>query len=408
MNFLVAYLFCGYIVRVKFRFANAIRGAARMIALNEEQKMILDTVKSIAQKKIKPRASEIDEKGEFPWDTVKIFTENGILTPLLPQKYGGIGLEYLIFSMILEEISKVCASSALILIAQADGMLPILLGGSEELKNKYLPPLSKGALVGIAATEPGAGSDILSMKTRAVHKGSVYVINGQKCFITNGSVAEILSVYAYTDPEKGSKGITAFVVEKGSKGLVYGKNENKMGMRGSINSELFFEDLVVPEENRISEEGKGMENLMGALGTSRLFAASQAVGLAQGAIDEAVTYSKQRIQFNQPIAKIQAVQFMIADMVAKTEAARLLTYQAARHIDRQNWPLVPRFCAMAKFVASDTAMNVTTDAVQVMGGYGYMKDYPVERMMRDAKLIQIYTGTNQIMRLVTAREIFKE
>ncbi len=379
-----------------------------MIELDQEQRMILDTVKMIAREKIKPRASEIDEKGEFPWDTVKIFAENGILAPLLPPKYGGIGLEYLIFSMILEEISKVCASSALILIAQADGMLPVLFGGSEALKSKYLPGLCRGQLSGIAATEPGAGSDILSMRTRAVRKGDDYVINGQKCFITNGSVADFLSVYAYTDPDRGSKGISAFVVEKGTKGLVYGKNENKMGMKGSINSELFFEDLIVPEENRIGEEGQGMENLMSALVTSRLFSASQAVGLAQGAIDEAVAYAKQRIQFGQPISKIQAIQFMIADMVANTEAARLLTYQAARHIDRQNWSLVPRFCAMAKFVASDTAMKVTTDAVQVMGGYGYMKDYPVERMMRDAKLIQIYTGTNQIMRLVTAREIFRE
>ncbi len=379
-----------------------------MIELNDEQEMMLKTVREIAQKKIKPRASEIDETGEFPWDTVELFTENGLLTPLLPEKYGGIGLEYLVFSMILEEISKVCASSALILIAQADGMLPILFGASEELKEKYLPWLSKGKLAGIAATEPGAGSDILSMKTRAVRKGDVYIINGHKCFITNGSVAYVLSVYAYTDPDKGAKGISAFAVEKGSKGLVYGKNENKMGMRGSINSELFFDYLVVPEKNMIGEEGEGMKNLMAALDTSRLFSASQAVGLAQGAIDEAVAYAKQRIQFGKPISQIQAIQFMIADMVANTEAARLLTYQAAKHIDRQNWPLVPRSCAMAKFVASDTAMRVTTDAVQVMGGYGYMKDYPVERMMRDAKLIQIYTGTNQIMRLVTAREIFRK
>lgn len=379
-----------------------------MIELNEEQRMILNTVKDIAQEKIKPRAAEIDETGEFPWETVKIFAENGILAPILPQEYGGIGLEYLVFSMILEEIAKVCASSALILIAQADGMLPILFGGSQGVKNKYLPGLSKGRLAGFAATEPGAGSDILSMRTRAVHRGNVYIINGQKCFITNGSVADVLSVYAYTDPEKGSKGITAFVVEKGSRGLAYGKNENKMGMRGSVNSELFFEDLMVPEENRIGEEGGGMENLMAALDTSRLFAASQAVGLAQGAINEAVNYCKERVQFGQPISRLQAIQFMVADMVANTEAARLLTYQAARYIDRQDWRLVPRFCAMAKFVASDTAMRVTTDAVQAMGGYGYMKDYPVERMMRDAKLIQIYTGTNQIMRIVTARDVFSK
>jgi alkylation response protein AidB-like acyl-CoA dehydrogenase len=379
-----------------------------MIELTQEQRMILNTVKDIAQEKIKPRAAEIDEKAEFPWDTVKTYADNGILAPLLPEKYGGIGAEYLTFSMILEEIAKVCASSALILIAQADGMLPILCGGSEELKIKYLPGLTKGKLAAIAATEPEAGSDILSIRTRAVRKRNVYVLNGQKIFTTNGSIADVITVYAYTESEKEVRGITPFVVEKGSKGLIYGKNENKMGMRGALNSQLFFEDLIVPEANRIGNEGEGMGNLMGALDTSRLFSASQAVGLAQGAIDEAVHYAKQRVQFGRTLAKFQAIQFMIADMVASTEAARLLTYQAARYLDKKKWNLVPKFCAMAKFMASDTAMKVTTDAVQVMGGYGYMKEYPLERMMRDAKLIQIYTGTNQIMRVVTAREIFKE
>lgn len=379
-----------------------------MIELNEEQRMVIATVRDITQQKIKPRAAEIDEKQEFPWDTVKLFAENGILTPLLPEKYGGIEAEYLLFSIILEEISKACASSALILIAQADGMLPILCRGSEEQKDRYLPGLAKGKLAAFGATEPWAGSDILSMRTRAVRKGNVYVINGQKCFTTNGSVADIITVYAYTDPDKKSKGITAFVVEKGSKGLVYGRDENKMGMRGTINAELFFEDLIVPEANRIGEEGEGVGNMMAALDSGRVFTASQAVGLAQGAIDEAINYSKQRVQFGRPISKFQGLQFMIADMVASTEAARLLTYQAARYLDKQKRDLIPRFCAMAKFVASDTAMKVTTDAVQVFGGYGYMKDFPVERMMRDAKLIQIYTGTNQIMRAVTAREIFKE
>lgn len=379
-----------------------------MIELNEEQRMVIATVRDITQQKIKPRAAEIDEKQEFPWDTVKLFAKNGILTPLLPEKYGGIAAEYLLFSIILEEISKVCASSALILIAQADGMLPILFRGNEEQKDRYLSGLAKGKLAAFGATEPWAGSDILSMRTRAVRKGNAYVINGQKCFTTNGSVADIITVYAYTDPDKKSKGISAFVVEKGSKGLVYGRDENKMGMRGTINAELFFEDLIVPETNRIGEEGEGVGSMMAALDSGRLCTASQAVGLAQGAIDEAINYSKQRVQFGRTISKIQGLQFMIADMVASTEAARLLTYQAARYLDKQNRDLIPRFCAMAKFVASDTAMKVTTDAVQVFGGYGYMKDFPVERMMRDAKLIQIYTGTNQIMRAVTAREIFKE
>ena len=378
-----------------------------MIELNEEQRIILNTVKQISLEKIKPRAAEIDETGEFPWDTVKVFAENGILTPLLPEKHGGIGAEYLLFAMILEEISKVCAASALILIAQADGMLPILYMGDEALKERFLPQLAEGKLSAFAATEPGAGSDILSMRTRAVKKDGSYILNGQKCFITNGSIANIISTYAYSDPDKKAMGMTAFVVEKESKGLVYGKNENKMGMRGSINSELFFEDLMVPEENRIGEEGDGFGNMMASLNGSRLFTAAQAVGLAQGAIDEAVKYANQRIQFGGPISRLQAIQFMAADMVAQTEAARLLTYQAARYLDKKKKNKTSQFCSMAKFIASDTAMKVTTDAVQIMGGYGYMKEFPVERMMRDAKLTQIYTGTNQIMRVVAGREIFE-
>ncbi len=379
-----------------------------MLQLNQEQRMILNTVRDMAREKIKPRAAEIDEKGEFPWDTVRLYTESGVLSPLLPEEYGGIGAGYLLLAMIIEEISKVCAASALILIAQADGMMPILYAGSEALKETFLPRLGQGALSAFASTEPGAGSDILSMKTRAVRRGDVYILNGRKCFITNGSVADLLCVYAYTDPEKRSKGMSVFVVEKGTKGLGYGKNENKMGMRGSINSELVFEDMAVPEANRIGEEGEGFPNMMRTLDSSRILSAAQAVGVAQGAIDQSVQYAKERVQFGRPISALQGIQFMIADMVANTEAARLLTYQAATFLERDARSQVPKFCAMAKFIASDTAMKVTTDAVQVMGGYGYMKDYPVERMMRDAKLIQIYTGTNQIMRVVAAREILKD
>ncbi len=378
-----------------------------MIDLDREQLMMLSTVRRIVDDVIRPNAAEIDETQAFPWDAVRVFTENGLLTPLLPERYGGIGLNYVLFCMILEEIAKACASSALLLIAQADGMLPILCGGSEALKDAYLPGLAQGKLAAFAATEPDAGSDILSMKTRAAGTGERYVLNGRKCFITNGSVADVLTVYAYTNPDKGARGISAFVVEKGTPGLVYGKNENKMGMRGSVNSNLIFEDMAVPVQNRIGEEGDGVANMMSALDTSRLFAAAQAVGLAQGAIEEAVRYAGERVQFGRPIARQQAVQFMLADMVASTESARLLTYQAARYLDRQKGHEARKYCAMAKFTASDTAMKVTTDAVQVMGGYGYMKDFPVERMMRDAKLIQIYTGTNQIMRTVAAREIFR-
>ncbi len=375
---------------------------------NKEEILILDTVRKVSQEQIKPRAAVIDETGEFPWDTVALFTELGLLAPLLPEKYGGIGLSYLTFAKIIEEVSKVCASSGLLLIAQADGMLPILLGGSEEQKAKFLTPLSEGKLSAIAITEPGAGSDILSMRSNAKLTQGSYTINGQKCFITNGSVADTICVYAFTDSAKLAKGMSGFIVEKCSTGLSYGKNENKMGMRGSINSELFFDDLQVPKENLIGSEGAGFASIMRTMNCSRLFASAQAIGLAQGALDEAITYAKERIQFGRPIADQQAIQFMITDHMAKIESARLLTYKAATILDQGAFDEAARYCAMAKFLASDVAMDATTDAVQIMGGNGYTKDYPVERMMRDAKLIQIYTGTNQITRMIAAREILKD
>lgn len=376
-----------------------------MQARADEQNMILDMVRAVAREKVRPRAAEIDETGEFPWDILDLFAEQGILTPLLPEEYGGIGLEFGVFSRVIEEIAKVCASSSLILIAQADGMLPILHHGSSAQKARYLPLLAEGKVSAIAITEPGAGSDVLAMRSKAAREGGNYRINGRKCFITNGAIADVISAYAYTDASKGGRGISAFILEKGMPGLKYGKNENKMGMRGSINSELIFEDMLVPAENRLGNEGEGFANLSKTMACSRMFAASQAVGVAQGAIDEVVAYAKTRVQFGKTLAHIQAIQFMVADMVAQTEAARELTYKAARLLDEGNAAEAGKFCAMAKFLASDTAMKVTTDAVQCLGGYGYMKDYPVERMMRDAKLIQIYTGTNQIMRMVAAREI---
>ena len=377
-----------------------------MFKLDEEQKMILETVHRIAEREIAPRAAELDEKAGFPHHSVDIFAQNGLLTPLLPTEHGGVQLSFLLFSMVLEEIAKVCSSSALILIAQADGMLPILHGGGEALKERYLERLSGEStqLTALAATEPSAGSDILSMRTRAVRKGDKYIVNGQKCFITNGSVADFFVLYAYTDPSKGARGISAFVVEKSFPGLVYGKNENKMGMRGSINSELYFEDMEVPVENLVGAEGQGFSNLMRTLSMSRLFCASQAVGIADGALTQATKYARERVQFSKPIAALSPIQFMVADMAAGVESARLLNYKAASLFD-EGEEKAGTFAAMAKLTASDTAMRVTTDAVQIMGGYGYMKDYPVERMMRDAKLTQIYTGTNQIMRLVVGRDI---
>jgi alkylation response protein AidB-like acyl-CoA dehydrogenase len=369
--------------------------------------MILDTVRRIAAREIAPRAAELDETAGFPHHAVAAFAENGVLNPLLPSRYGGVELGFLTFSLILEEIARVCASSALLLIAQSDGMLPILHGGSEALKERYLSRLGgeSGQLTALAATEPSAGSDIVSMRTRATRKGAKYIVNGQKCFITNGSVADFFVLYAYTDPSRGPRGISAFVVEKGFPGLVYGKNENKMGMRGSINSELFFEDMEVPAENLVGEEGGGFMNLMRTLAMSRLFCAAQAVGIAQGALEHAIAYARERVQFGKPIAELSPIQFMVADMAAAVESSRLLTRKAAILFDEGDETSGGTTAAMAKFLASDTAMRVTTDAVQILGGYGYMKDYPVERMMRDAKLTQIYTGTNQIMRLVAGRDL---
>lgn len=380
-----------------------------MFKLDEEQRMIIETVRRIAAKEIGPRAAELDEAGGFPFHALEAFAENGLLNPLLPGQYGGVDLSFLTFSMILEEIARVCASSALLLIAQADGTLPILHGGSEVLKEKYLNRLGGESrqLTALAATEPAAGSDLLAMRTRAVRKGDRYIVNGRKCFITNGSVADFFVLYAYTDPSKKAGGISAFVVEKGFPGLAYGKNENKMGMRGSINSELVFDDMEVPAENLVGDEGHGFANLMKTLAMSRLFCASQAVGLAQGALDEAVSYAKVRVQFGRPIAEMAPIQFMVAEMAASVEAARLLTRKASGLFDEGDLTESGALSAMAKFTASDTAMRVTTDAVQILGGYGYMKDYPVERMMRDAKLTQIYTGTNQIMRMVAGRALLR-
>jgi alkylation response protein AidB-like acyl-CoA dehydrogenase len=378
-----------------------------LFELDDEQRMIIESVRKITAGEIAPKAAELDETAGFPWYAVEAFADNGVLNPLLPAEYGGVELTVLTFSMILEEVAKSCASSALLLIAQSDGMLPFLHGASKALKEKYLQRLSGESrlLTAIAATEPSAGSDIMSLRTRAVRKGDKYILNGQKCFITNGSVADFFVVYAYTDPAKKAHGISAFVAEKGYPGLSYGKNENKMGMRGSINSELVFEDMEVPAENLLGEEGEGFANLMKTLAMSRLFCASQAVGIAQGALDHAIAYARERVQFGKPIAAIVPIQFMVADMAAAVESARLLTHKAASLFDQGESEKAGICAAMAKFTASDTAMRVTTDAVQIMGGYGYMKDYPVERMMRDAKLTQIYTGTNQIMRLIAGRHL---
>jgi cyclohex-1-ene-1-carbonyl-CoA dehydrogenase len=378
-----------------------------MFQLDEEQRLILQSVREIVQKEIKPRAAALDETGEFPWDIVRIFAKNDILNPLLPRKYGGVEVSTYTFCMIVEEIAKACASSALLLVAQAEGTLPILYGADESLQEKYLKRLAGGSqvLIGLGAIEPSAGSGIFSLRTRAELRGDQYILQGEKCFAQNGSVADFLVLYAYTDRSKGSHGVSALVVEKGAPGLVFRRNENKMGMRGTIYSEIFLENLAVPRENLIGQEGEGFSNMLKTLSASRLFTAAQAVGLAEGAMEEALSYARRRVQFGKTISHHAPIQFMIAEMATGIESARLLTYQTAFLFDQGEWKKAGTHAAMAKLIASDTAMKVTTDAVQIMGGYGYMKDYPVERMMRDAKLTQIYTGTNQIMKLIIGRDL---
>ena len=378
-----------------------------MFQLDEEQKLILQSVREIVQKEIKPRAASLDEIGEFPWDAVRIFAKNDLLNPLLPRNYGGVEISLYTFCMIVEEIAKACASSSLLLIAQAEGTLPIIYGTDESLKEKYLKRLAGDSqvLTGLGAIEQSVGSGIFSLPTRAELQGDQYMLQGEKCFAKNGSVADFLVLYAYTDRSKGSQGISAFVVEKGFPGFVFRRNENKMGMRGAIYSEISLDHLRVPRENIIGQEGEGFSNMEKTLHTSRLFTAAQAVGLAQGAMEEAISYARRRVQFGKTISHHPPIQFMIAEMATGIESARLLTYKTAFLFDQGEWKRAGTHAAMAKLIASDTAMKVTTDAVQIMGGYGYMKDYPVERMMRDAKLTQIYTGTNQIMKLIIGRDL---
>lgn len=374
---------------------------------SSEQRQLLETVRRIRIDVVEPLAIEIDRQSRFPSEALEVFADNGLLNPLLPGGYGGVDVGLHNTVLMLEEIATSCAATALLIIAQTDGMLPILHGGSDALKSRFLTRLAGESrqLTALAATEPGAGSDLLSMKTRAVRDGDSYVIDGQKCFITNGSVADFFVLYAITDADAGPRGLSAFVVEKGTPGLTYGKNEHKMGMRGSINSELFFEEMRIPADQRIGDEGEGFGNLMQTLSMNRLFCAAQAVGIAQGALNQATKFAREWVQFGRSIAHLSPIQFMIADMATATEAARLLTHRAAFDFDRGDAKNGSLRGGMAKVLASDTAMSVTTDAVQVMGGYGYTQDFSVERMMRDAKLTQIYTGTNQIARMVTGRTL---
>jgi butyryl-CoA dehydrogenase len=370
--------------------------------------MIKDLCRQIARQKIKPVRERYDESGEFPWDIVKIMADSDLFGIFIEEKYGGMGGGVMDNVVAVEELCKVCGGIPLAMFATGLGTYPILLYGSDEQKQKYLPRIASGkSLAAFGLTEAEAGSDAGGTRTTAVKDGDFYVLNGTKQWITNGGEAEIYTVIAMTNKAKGARGASAFVVEKDTPGFTFGKKENKMGIRASATRELVFQDCRIPKENILSKEGMGFIVTMKTLDMSRPGVAAQALGIAAGALEEAVNYSRQRHQFGKPICSFQGLQFMLADMAVKVESARALVYQAARYIDSGARD-IGKISAMAKLYASDVAMSVTTDAVQIFGGYGYMKEYPVEKMMRDAKITQIYEGTNQIQREVIALNLIKE
>ena len=376
--------------------------------LTEEQIMIRDLARQVAREKIAPVAAGYDESGEFPWDIIRALADMDFFRIYLDAEYGGMGLGTMGLVLATEELSRACGGISLGFAATALGTMPILLSGSVEQKKKYLPDLASGKkLAAFALTEPSAGSDAGNMLTTAKKDGDSYVLNGVKHFITNGGVAKIYTVIAMTNPAKGSRGASAFIVEDGTPGFSYGKKEHKMGIRASATCELVFEDCRIPAANLIGKEGMGFPVAMRTLDRSRPGVAAQALGIAQGALDQAVRYSRERIQFGQPISAFQATQFKLADMATQIEAARAMIYSTARMIDAGAKD-ISKESAMCKLFASDVAMAVTTEAVQIFGGYGYMKEYPVEKMMRDAKITQIYEGTNEIQRSVIVKALIKE
>ena len=379
---------------------------AELYTIPQEYLDFRDTIRQIAQERIAPRAAEIDEREEYPQDLRELLAEHDILGLPFDTEFGGTGTGTLMLNMAIEEIAKACASTALILMAQELGSLPIKLFGPQEMKERILPRCASGEwIAAFALSEPDAGSDPGGMRTRAVFEDGEWVINGTKNWITNSGVADFYVVFAVTDPNAGhSHGITAFVVEADRPGFSVGKLEHKLGIRGSPTGQPVFEDVRVPEENVVGEVNEGFRVAMATLDRSRLGAASQALGIAQGATDYAVAYARERTQFGKPINCFQGIQFKLADMETECAAARELLYQACAKVDRGD-PDVGKYTAMAKLFCSDVAMRVTVEAVQVLGGYGYVKEYPVERMMRDAKITQIYEGTSEIQRLVIARAL---
>ena len=372
--------------------------------LTREQTDFLEVIRQIVVEKVTPRAPEIDESGEFPEDIRQLFGEQDLMGLPFEERYGGTGTGEIMLCAAIEEIAKGCASSALILAAQDLASLPIRLFGSEEMKDEWLPKMASGEVLGaFALSEPDAGSDPGAMRTRATKTDGGWILNGAKNWITNSGVADFYVTFAVTDPEvKFSKGITAFLVTAESEGFRIDALEKKMGMKGSPTGQPIYEEVFVPDEHVIGEPGRGFAVAMETLDRSRLGVAAQAVGIAQGATDYAAAYAKDRTAFGRPINELQGIQFKLADMETTTAAARELLYRAAALVEAGD-PTMGKYSAMAKLFASDVAMEVTTQAVQVLGGYGYVKEYPVERMMRDAKLTQIYEGTNEIQRVVVAR-----
>jgi alkylation response protein AidB-like acyl-CoA dehydrogenase len=378
--------------------------------LNDEQREIRDLVRTLARERIAPRAAEIDKAAEFPWDMVELMREHELFGLPYDEEYGGTGTGALMVLVAIEEMAKVCATTALILAVQELGSLGIKLAGTDEQKERWLPRLAAGEwLAAYALTEPGSGSDSAAMRTEARLEGDEYVLNGSKRFITNAGVAQLYTVFAKTDPARGHGGISAFVVEADAPGFEVGRIEPKMGIKGSTTGEVFFNDCRIPVDNLLGEEGRGFKLAMQILDRSRPGVGAQGLGLAQGATDYALDYAKSRETMGKPIAQHQLVAAMLADMETRCEAARGLLYKCGLMID-EGAPddQITKISAMAKLYCTDAAMDVTTDAVQILGGYGYIQEYPVERMMRDAKITQIYEGTNQIQRLVIAREMLKE
>ena len=378
--------------------------------LTDEQREIRELVRALARERIAPRAAEIDRTAAFPWDVVELFRENDLFGVLFDEEHGGIGASALMTLVVIEELSKVCATSGLIIAVQELGSLGIKLAGSEEQKRRFLPRLASGEwLAAYALTEPGSGSDSAAMRTTARREGEVYVIDGGKRFITNAGVASLYVVFAKTDPAQGHSGISAFVVVADMPGLAVGRIEPKMGIKGSTTGEIFFDGCRVPAANLLGGEGEGFRIAMRILDRSRPGIAAQGLGLAQGATDYALDYARSRETMGKPIAEHQLIAGMLADMETRCEAARGLLYKVGRMIDEGDAGAeLTKLSAMAKLYCTDVAMDVTTDAVQILGGYGYISEFPVERMMRDAKITQIYEGTNQIQRIVIAREMLRE